>query len=163
VERAQRVTPREEQVRVPACLPVGRGEGEARVVEDEERARRVVRRLLADDVAEAVCRGQVDGREDCNLRRVTRRARASRRLNGSVLVAEPPAAVRWYHRPFWLSVYDLMLGPLGLPYLWNSPRFSRGMKIVLTVAVIAYTGWLVVETIRIVRGVEEGLDVLLGQ
>jgi hypothetical protein len=37
------------------------------------------------------------------------------------------------------------------------------MKIVLTVAVIAYTGWLVVETIRIVRGVEEGLDVLLGQ
>jgi hypothetical protein len=84
--------------------------------------------------------------------------------NGSVLVAGPPAAVRWYHRPFWVVVLlFFVLGPLGLPYLWNSPRFSRGMKIVLTVAVIAYTGWLVVETIRIVRGVEEGLDSLLGQ
>jgi hypothetical protein len=83
--------------------------------------------------------------------------------NEAVPVAAPPAAVRWYHRPVWvLILLFFVLGPLGLPYLWKSPRFSRGMKVVLTVAVIAYTGWLVVETIRIVRGVEEGLDVLLG-
>ncbi len=71
-------------------------------------------------------------------------------------------AVRWYHRPVWvLILLFLVLGPLGLPYLWNSPKFSRGMKIVLTIAVIAYTGWLLAEAIRIVRGVQEGLDGLL--
>jgi hypothetical protein len=83
--------------------------------------------------------------------------------NAHVLVAEPVASVRWYHRPVWvLILLFFVLGPLGLPYLWKSPRFSRGMKIVLTVAVIVYTGWLVVETMRIMRAVEEGMDVLLG-
>jgi hypothetical protein len=83
--------------------------------------------------------------------------------NAHVLVAEPAASVRWYHRPVWvLILLFFVLGPLGLPYLWNSPRFSRGMKIVLTVAVIVYTGWLVVETIRIMHAVEAGMDVLLG-
>ena len=84
--------------------------------------------------------------------------------NVSVQVAEPPVAVRWYHRPVWvLILLFLVLGPLGLPYLWNSPRFSRGMKIVLTVAVAVYTGLIVLETIRIVRAVEDQLGVVLGQ
>jgi len=80
-----------------------------------------------------------------------------------VLVAEPPSPVRWYHRPVWvLFLLFFVLGPFGLPYLWNSPKFSRGMKIVLTIAVLAYTGLIVVETIRIIRAVEDELDVLLG-
>ena len=69
---------------------------------------------------------------------------------------EPPVAVRWYYRPVWvLILLFLVLGPLGLPYLWRSPRFTRALKIVLTIAVIAYTGLLVGETIRIVQAVQE--------
>ena len=70
--------------------------------------------------------------------------------------------VRWYYRPVWVLVLlFLVLGPLGLPYLWRSPKFSRGMKIALTVCVIAYTGLLIGETIRIVREVQDELNVLL--
>jgi hypothetical protein len=70
--------------------------------------------------------------------------------------------VRWYHRPVWvLILLFLVLGPLGLPYLWKSPKFSRGMKIALTIAVLVYTGWLVAETIRIMRAIEDGVNGLL--
>ncbi len=62
--------------------------------------------------------------------------------------------VRWYHRPVWvLILLFFVLGPLGLPYLWRSPRFTRALKVLLTVAVLAYTGLLVGETIRIVQAV----------
>ena len=64
----------------------------------------------------------------------------------------------WYYRPVWvLILLFLVLGPLGLPYLWRSPRFTRGLKIVLTIATIAYTGLLIGETLRIVHGVQEEL------
>ena len=47
---------------------------------------------------------------------------------------------RWYYRPWWvLLMLFLVLGPIGLPLLWKSPRFSRWSKIALTVAVAAYT------------------------
>ena len=63
-------------------------------------------------------------------------------------------AVRWYHRPIpVLILLFFVLGPLGLPYLWRSPRFTRALKVLLTVAVLAYTGLLVGETIRIVQAV----------
>jgi len=39
-----------------------------------------------------------------------------------------------------------VLGPFGLPLLWKSPAFSRGMKIALAVAVVAYSA-LLVETV----------------
>jgi hypothetical protein len=66
--------------------------------------------------------------------------------------------VPWYYRPVWvLALLFLVLGPLGLPYLWRSPRFTRGLKVVLTIATIAYTGLLIGETIRIVHGVQDEL------
>lgn len=69
---------------------------------------------------------------------------------------EPPVSVRWYYRPTWvLILLFLVLGPFALPYLWRSPRFTRGLKIVLTLSVILYTGLLVGETIRIVHAVQE--------
>lgn len=37
----------------------------------------------------------------------------------------------------------LVLGPLGLPFLFRSPAFNRPWKIILTVAVVAYTVFLV--------------------
>ena len=70
-----------------------------------------------------------------------------------------PVHVPWYHRPVGVLVLlFLVLGPLALPYLWKSPRFSQRAKTVLTVAVIAYTGWLVRETITMVHAIQSQLD-----
>jgi hypothetical protein len=54
----------------------------------------------------------------------------------------------------------VVLGPFGLPYLWKSPRFSRAMQIGLTVCVLAYTGLLIGETIRIVHAVQHEIETL---
>ena len=83
---------------------------------------------------------------------------AGRKMPG-VHASEAP--VKWYYRPVWvLLLLFLVLGPLGLPYLWRSPRFSRGAKLALTAVVIAYTGVLVVETVRIVREVQREMNEL---
>ncbi len=73
----------------------------------------------------------------------------------------PPAPPKWYYRPVWVLVLlFLVLGPLALPYLWKSPRFSRRLRVVLTVLVIAYTGLFIDEMIRVVRAVKSEMDVL---
>jgi hypothetical protein len=73
----------------------------------------------------------------------------------------PPAPLKWYYRPVWVLVLlFLVLGPLGLPYLWRSPGFSRRLKVVLTVLVIAYLALFIDESIRIVRAVNREMDVL---
>ena len=69
--------------------------------------------------------------------------------------AETPPPTRWYHRPFWVVVMlFVVVGPFGLPLLWKSPSFSRTGKIVLTVAMVAYLGLFVDESIRILRAIE---------
>jgi hypothetical protein len=69
--------------------------------------------------------------------------------------------VPWYLRPFWVLVLlFFVLGPLGLPYLWKSPRFSQSIKFVLTIAVVAYTGLLVSETIALVHTMQDQLNAL---
>lgn len=58
-------------------------------------------------------------------------------------VPEPPragsvaaiAASRWQV----LALLFLVLGPLALPVLWKSPRFSRAGKFVLTILVVIQT------------------------
>jgi hypothetical protein len=86
--------------------------------------------------------------------------KAGRKMR-TVDVTEPPVTVKWYYRPVWVLVLlFLVLGPLGLPYLWRSPRFSRGAKIALTAGVIAYTGMLIVETVRIVQEVRDEMKEL---
>jgi hypothetical protein len=85
---------------------------------------------------------------------------AGRKMPG-VHPPDAPVTVKWYYRPVWVLVLlFLVLGPLGLPYLWKSPRFSRGAKIALTACVIAYTVLLVAETVRIVREVQRELKAL---
>ena len=80
---------------------------------------------------------------------------------GVVRSREPPAPLKWYYRPVWVLVLlFLVLGPLALPYLWRSPCFSRRLKVVLTVLVIAYTGFFIDETIRFVRAVKSEMDAL---
>jgi len=52
--------------------------------------------------------------------------------------------IKWYLRP--ISVILLLffvLGPLGLPLLYRSPKFSKTLKIILTVAIIFYTLYLI--------------------
>jgi hypothetical protein len=44
-----------------------------------------------------------------------------------------------------------VLGPFGLPLLYKSPKFTRRLKIVLTVVVIFYTTYLIVASVQIAR------------
>jgi hypothetical protein len=60
--------------------------------------------------------------------------------------------IKWYLRP--ISVVLLLffvLGPFGLPLLYRSPKFSKTLKIVLTVVVTVYTLYLVVASLEIAR------------
>ena len=67
--------------------------------------------------------------------------------------AEPPQA-KWYHN-IWFVLFMLffLLGPFGLPLVWKNPRFSRALKIALTVTMVLYTLLLVDLTLRAVRAV----------
>jgi hypothetical protein len=58
----------------------------------------------------------------------------------------------WYYRPWGvLLLLFVVLGPLGLPLLWRSPSFTRGWKIVLTVAMVVYTALLFESMVVAVR------------
>jgi hypothetical protein len=60
--------------------------------------------------------------------------------------------VKWYLRP--LSVVLLLffvLGPFGLPLLYKSPKFSKPLKIILTIAVIIYTSYLIFASLQIAK------------
>jgi hypothetical protein len=60
--------------------------------------------------------------------------------------------VKWYLRPVivLLSLF-FVLGPFGLPLLYKSPKFSRTLKIIFTVAVIIYTSYLIFVSLEIAR------------
>jgi hypothetical protein len=58
--------------------------------------------------------------------------------------------VKWYLNP--ISVVLLLffvLGPFGLPLLYKSPKFSKTLKIILTVTVIVYTSLLILASLEI--------------
>ena len=61
----------------------------------------------------------------------------------------PQGEVKWYYRR-WVVVLLLfvVLGPLGLPLLYKSPRFSKTGKWVLTILTVLYTGYLVWVTVK---------------
>jgi len=60
--------------------------------------------------------------------------------------------VKWYLSPVSvvLSLF-FVLGPFGLPLLYRSPKFSRKSKIILTIAVIVYTSYLIFISLEIAR------------
>jgi hypothetical protein len=67
-------------------------------------------------------------------------------------MCEEDGKTKWYLRP--ISVLLLLffvLGPFGLPLLYRSPKFSKTLKIVLTVVVTIYTLYLVVASLEIAR------------
>jgi len=60
--------------------------------------------------------------------------------------------VKWYLNP--ISVVLLLffvLGPFGLPLLYRSPKFSKPLKIILTIVVILYTSYLIYASLEIGR------------
>ena len=65
---------------------------------------------------------------------------------------EEHGKVKWYLRP--ISVVLLLffvLGPFGLPLLYKSPKFSKTSKIILTIALIIYTSYLIFASLEIAR------------
>ena len=60
--------------------------------------------------------------------------------------------IKWYLKP--ISVVLLLffvLGPFGLPLLYKSPKFNKTLKIILTIAVIIYTSYLIFASLEIGR------------
>jgi len=73
--------------------------------------------------------------------------------------------VKWYLRPIGVVLLlFFVLGPFALPLLYKSPKFSRTLKIVLTVLVMIYTSYLIIATVEIARNLyikmEEFQDML---
>lgn len=60
--------------------------------------------------------------------------------------------VKWYLRPIGVVLLlFFVLGPFGLPLLYKSPAFSKTVKIVLSIAVILYTFYLIFASLEIAR------------
>ncbi len=60
--------------------------------------------------------------------------------------------IKWYLRPIGVVLLlFFVLGPFGLPLLYKSPKFSRKLKIGLTVVVIIYTTYLIIVSLEIGR------------
>lgn len=79
-------------------------------------------------------------------------------LDPTATRSQPPP-IKWYYNIwFVLVMLFFVLGPFGLPLVWKNPRFSRGVKVGLTILAIAYTLWLIDATIRITRAVLEGVN-----
>ena len=79
-------------------------------------------------------------------------SRCGKALNPS----QPPASsgLKWYQN-FWfvLLLLFFVLGPFGLPLVWKNPRFSRAIKILLTLVMVVYTVVLVQLTIGMFQAV----------
>ena len=60
--------------------------------------------------------------------------------------------VKWYLHPITVVLLlFFVLGPFGLPLLYKSPKFSKTLKIILTVVVILYTSYLIFASLEIAR------------
>lgn len=57
---------------------------------------------------------------------------------------------RWFYNPLIVIAALLLMGPFAFPLLWKSPSFSRFWKILLTVAVIVMTVYMLWGTWKIV-------------
>ena len=71
--------------------------------------------------------------------------------------------VKWYLRPVSvvLSLF-FVLGPFGLPLLYKSPGFSRRSKIILTIAVVIYTFYLIFISLEFARELYKEMEEFKG-
>jgi len=71
--------------------------------------------------------------------------------------------IKWYLRPFGvILLLFFVLGPLGLPLLYRSPKFSKGLKIALTVVIIFYTFYLIFVSLEVGRQLYKTIEELRG-
>jgi len=69
----------------------------------------------------------------------------------------------WYLKPITvIFLLFFVLGPFGLPLLYKSPEFSKGLKIILTLIVLFYTAFFVFIIYFFVQSTLESIDQLLG-
>ena len=60
--------------------------------------------------------------------------------------------IKWYLRPvIVILLLFFVLGPLGLPLLYKSPKFSKTLKVILTIIIGLYTCYLIFATLEIGR------------
>lgn len=57
--------------------------------------------------------------------------------------------MRWYFRPVTIVIAILAVGPLSLPLVWMSPALGKWHKVLITIAVLALTIWLVRSSVEI--------------
>ena len=70
---------------------------------------------------------------------------------------------QWYFKPVVvIFLLFFILGPFGLPLLHKSPHFGKTSKILLTIAVLIYTAYLVYATIQITRQLLRTMEELQG-
>jgi len=67
-------------------------------------------------------------------------------------VVKEDEKIKWYLRPvIVVLLLFFVLGPFGLPLLYKSPKFSKKLRIILTIAVIIYTSYLIFASLEIGR------------
>ena len=71
--------------------------------------------------------------------------------------------VNWYLRPVCVVLLlFFVLGPLGLPLLYKSPKFSRPLKILLTIGVIIYTSYLIFMSLEVAGALYKRMEEFKG-
>jgi hypothetical protein len=72
--------------------------------------------------------------------------------------------VVWYLKPLWIVLLTLFaLGPFNLGSIWKTPFWGRNTKIAATVLTLAYTVWLGLATVRMLRSAMGLVDMQLQQ
>jgi hypothetical protein len=67
-------------------------------------------------------------------------------------MGEENRKIKWYLKPISvILLLFLVLGPFGLPLLYRSPKFSKRLKIILTIVVVIYTSYLIFASLEIAR------------
>jgi hypothetical protein len=78
-------------------------------------------------------------------------------------VIKEEVKVKWYLNP--ISVILLLffvLGPFALPLLYKSPKFSKTLKTILTIAVLVYTLFMIFASLEIGRELYQRMEELRG-
>lgn len=60
------------------------------------------------------------------------------------MAKEDKQSVKWRYSRWGVVILLSILGPLGLPFLWRSPSFGKGLKWLMTVLLLVFTGLLMV-------------------
>ncbi len=65
-----------------------------------------------------------------------------------------------WHQNIWVVLFLLffVLGPFGLPLFWKNPRFSRTVKIGLTLLMVGYTFLLIRLTAEMLRAARASME-----